>query len=180
MKHLIILCAITLISFSSIEAQTNVFKHKFGDDGFVFNSFLHLSLTKEQNEKVQQLKLEHEKKMIDLKSNLEKAKLEKKELLLKKNFSSNDYLKIEEKIMQAENVIKMEKAKYKMSIYNLLTEEQKEKWKETGDDLFLINIPDFSNLEIDLDNMGKKLKKVFKFKKYDSDDEEEKEELKED
>ncbi len=98
-----------------------------------------LNLTEEQEKKIDDLELQHEKKMIDLRAELDKTKLMKRELIKKGNFNKNDYLEAEEKIMQAENKIKMEKARLKMDKYSLLDENQKKNFMDERDDHFMFN-----------------------------------------
>jgi hypothetical protein len=84
-----------------------------------------LNLTDDQKKQFDDLDLQFEKKMIDLRADVEKSKLTKRELIRKGNLNKNDYLSSEEKILQAENKIQMEKAKLKMDKYSLLDENQK-------------------------------------------------------
>lgn len=84
-----------------------------------------LKLSEDQKKQFDDLDLQSEKKMIDLRADLEKSKLMKRELINKGNFTKNDYLSAEEKILQAENKIQMEEAKLKMDKYTLLDENQK-------------------------------------------------------
>jgi len=77
--------------------------------------------------------------MIDLRADLEKSRLMKRELVNKANFSKNDYLSAEEKIMQAENKIHMEKAKLKMDKYSLLDEKQKKIFIDEREHDFIFN-----------------------------------------
>jgi hypothetical protein len=84
-----------------------------------------LNLSEDQKKQFDDLDLQFEKKMIDLRADVEKSKLMKRELIKKGSFNKNDYLAAEEKIMQAENKIQMEKAKLKMDKYSLLDENQK-------------------------------------------------------
>ena len=96
-----------------------------------------LNLSEDQEKQFEDLDLQFEKKMIDLRAELEKSKLMKRELIRKGNFSKNDYLSTEEKIMQVENKIQMEKAKLKMDKYSLLDEKQKKSFMEKREHDFM-------------------------------------------
>lgn len=96
-----------------------------------------LNLTEDQKKQFDDLELQHEKKMIDLHADLQKSKLMKRELINNGNFSKNDYLSAEEKIIQAENKIQMEKAKLKMDKYTLLDENQKKIFMDEGEHDFM-------------------------------------------
>ena len=96
-----------------------------------------LNLSDSQEKQFEDLDLQFEKKMIDFRAELEKSKLVKRELVRKGNFSKNDFLSAEEKIMQAENKIQMEKAKLKMDKYTLLDEKQKKSFMDDRDHNFM-------------------------------------------
>jgi len=98
-----------------------------------------LNLSNDQEKQFEDFELQFEKKMIDLRAELEKSKLMKRELVRKGNFSKNDYLSAEEKIMQAENKIQMEKAKLKMEKYSLLDEKQKKSFIDRREHNFKFN-----------------------------------------
>lgn len=106
-----------------------------------------LNLTEDQKKQFDDLELQHEKQMIDLRAELEKSRLMKRELINKGNFSKNDYLSAEEKIIGAENKIQMEKAKLKMDKYFLLDENQKKIFmdKPGNDFMFNFNIDGFKD-----------------------------------
>jgi hypothetical protein len=91
-----------------------------------------LNLTDEQKKKITDIKLNNEKTMIDLIADLAKAKLEMKVLLNGSNFNRNDYLAIQDKIMQKQNNIRMAVAKTKMDIYDLLDDSQKKIFIKTA------------------------------------------------
>jgi Spy/CpxP family protein refolding chaperone len=98
-----------------------------------------LNLTEDQKDKFDDLDLQHEKKMIDLRAELDKSKLMKRELIKKGKINKNDYLAAEERIMQAENKIQMEKAKLKMDKYALLDENQKDNFIKEREHTFKFN-----------------------------------------
>jgi len=126
MKFLLIPLIILTFSLGSVNAQP------FREDGKPRhkNMLEKLDLSAEQKDKVETLRIAHQKEMIDLKADLEKAKLALRELKAKKNFSRTDYLGAVEKINNAENRISLSRANHRMDIYELLTDKQKEEFWE--------------------------------------------------
>jgi hypothetical protein len=133
-----LLSVIVLGSSFSLGQEKKVFKFK-KDGPMNWEMKDRLNLSDEQKKQFANLELQHEKKMIDLRAELEKSKLMKRELINKGGFSKNDYLAAEEKIMQAENNIRMEKAKLKMDKYALLDENQKKIFMEEPPHNFMFN-----------------------------------------
>lgn len=102
-----------------------------------------LNLSDEQKVKFQSLRLSHQKEMIDLKANLEKTRLVLREIKAKKNFSRSEYLNAVENINEAENKIALSRANHRMDIYEMLNDEQKKIFAETGPDLGMGERGDF-------------------------------------
>lgn len=130
---------LTLLLFGSAFSQPQekkIFKFKKGEP-FKWEMKNDLNLTEEQEKKFDNLELQFEKKMIDLRAELERAKLNKRELVKKGKFDKNEYLAAEERIMQAENKINMEKAKLKMDKYSLLDDNQKDIYMDEGEHEFM-------------------------------------------
>lgn len=92
------------------------------------NIYSKLNLTDEQQDKIEQLRINHQKKMVDLRADLEKSQLELKDLMIKGNYSRTDYLKIVQNIQKKREVMSTERANHQMDIYEILTPEQKEIW----------------------------------------------------
>ncbi len=129
--------SLIVISTSISQAQEKkIFKFKKGEP-LKWETKDDLKLTEDQQNKFDDLNLQHEKRMIDLQADVEKAKLSKRELVKKGNFSKNDYLAAEEKIMQAENKIRMEEEKLRMDKYSLLDENQKKIFMEKREREFM-------------------------------------------
>ena len=93
-----------------------------------------LNLTEEQQSAIEQLKIENQKEMIDLKSDLEKKKLELKELKSEGNYTRDVFLNLVKAINNAKNNIALAKANNRMDIYELLTAEQKKSFDKMGKD----------------------------------------------
>ncbi len=86
-----------------------------------------LNLTDDQQDKMHALMEKHQKTMIDLKADLEKAVIDKRGLVRKGNIDRSKFLDAEDKITGIKNKISSERANHKMDIYELLTPEQKKK-----------------------------------------------------
>lgn len=84
-----------------------------------------LNLTDEQKDKVEQLRIEHQKAMIDLRADMQKKNLALKELTSKGNYSRADYLNLVNDISSARNKIEAARANHRMDIYSLLDDQQK-------------------------------------------------------
>ena len=84
-----------------------------------------LNLTDEQKDKIQQLRIEHQKAMIDLRADMQKKKLALKELTAKGNYSRNDYLNLVNDINSARNKIEAARANHRMDVYSTLDDQQK-------------------------------------------------------
>ncbi|NWF90630.1 MAG: hypothetical protein HXY50_14355 [Ignavibacteriaceae bacterium] len=131
--------SLLVFTASFLQAQEKkVFKFKKGDH-FSWETKDDLNLSEEQKKQFDDLELQHEKRMIDLRAELEKSKLTKRELIKKGNVNRNDYLAVEEKIIAAENKIRMEKAKFKMDKYSLLDEKQKKSFFNEFEHDFIFN-----------------------------------------
>jgi len=128
MKNILISFIIIVFTFGLVNAQPRREEGRLKNK----NVWERLNLTDEQKEKVQSFRLKHQKEMIDLKADLEKAELALNELKAKKNFSRSDYLNAVEKINDAENKISLSRADHRMDVYELLTDEQKKEFWEFG------------------------------------------------
>lgn len=89
-----------------------------------------LKLTKDQETKIEALRLDHQKKMIDLRSDLEKTQLEMKQLLSKGNYTRAEYLAVTAKLGKAREALQTSRANHRMDVYDLLDKDQKALWNE--------------------------------------------------
>jgi Spy/CpxP family protein refolding chaperone len=128
MKNLLISFMILVFTFGLVNAQPRREEGRLKNK----NIWERLNLSDEQKEKVQNLRLKHQKEMIDLKAELERAEFTLGELKAKKNFSRTDYLTAVEKINEAENKISLSRANHRMDVFELLTDEQKKEFWEIG------------------------------------------------
>ena len=114
---LMILCLVTAVSFT-VSAQQG--KQKKGSP-----MLKKLNLTDEQKDKVHGLSEKHQRTMIDLKADLEKAELDKKEIIRKGAIDRKSFLEAESKISSMKAKLDAERAGHQMDIYSLLNTEQK-------------------------------------------------------
>ena len=91
-----------------------------------------LNLTEEQQATIEQLKIENQKEMIDLKAELERKKLDMKELKSKGNYTREEFLNLVQSINNSKNNIAVAKANHRMDIYEQLTTEQKQTFDKMG------------------------------------------------
>ena len=89
-----------------------------------------LNLTDTQKEAVEELHFSHKKQMIDLKSSLEKKKLDRQELFSNGNYTRDEYLSNVKAISDAKEKMALAKANHRMDVYDLLTEEQRKTFDE--------------------------------------------------
>lgn len=89
-----------------------------------------LNLTDSQKAKIEEIRVNHQKKMIDLKANLEKKKVELRALRNSDKLNRNDLVKLTKEISEIKNSIALEKANHHMDIYELLDNNQKQMWRE--------------------------------------------------
>ena len=101
-----------------------------GRDRNQFKIHQKLNLTEEQQEKVDILKLNHQKEMVNLKANLEKRKIEMAELKNNGNYTREEFLSKTNEIISARNQIALSLANHQMDVYQILDETQKKEWNK--------------------------------------------------
>ena len=84
-----------------------------------------LNLTDEQKTKIEDLRIQHQKAMIDLRADMQKKRLAVKEIMLKGNYSRSDYLNLVNDLNSARNMVAASMANHRMDVYELLTDQQK-------------------------------------------------------
>lgn len=101
-------------------------------DGFKYRERIEerLNLTDEQSAKIETLRLDHRKQMIDLRADVEKKEIEMQELKNKPDYSRDDFLKKVNDIISAKNKIELARANQQMDVYQLLDENQKKEWNK--------------------------------------------------
>jgi Spy/CpxP family protein refolding chaperone len=89
-----------------------------------------LNLTETQSEAVEELHFSHKRELIDLKADIERKKLDMKELLSKGNYTRDDYLIKVKALSDAKEKTALAKANHRMDVYDILTEEQRKTFDE--------------------------------------------------
>lgn len=89
-----------------------------------------LNLTDEQEVKIQDIRFTHEEKQIEIKSELDKNRLQIKKLIASGNFSDNQLLNLVDKSGQIQSELEKNRVAMWLDIRNILTDEQKEIWKD--------------------------------------------------
>ena len=84
-----------------------------------------LNLSDEQKDKIETLKFNHQKEMIDLRANLEQKEVELAELKNTLNFSRDAFLNKINEISTAKNKIEIARANHQMDVYQILNDQQK-------------------------------------------------------
>ena len=84
-----------------------------------------LNLTDAQKNQIEKLRLDHQKAMVDLKANLEKAKIESKEVMSKDDFTRSEYLDAHNKMMKLREDIQLAAAKHRMDVLELMNKDQR-------------------------------------------------------
>ena len=87
-----------------------------------------LDLTDEQAKQIQQLHYESEKAAIDLKSSLQKNKLELKNMIASNNIAESKILSLVSNNSEIQSELKTNKIRLWLDVYKILNPEQQEKW----------------------------------------------------
>lgn len=129
MRNIILITTIITLSTFGLFAQG------FGDrdkDQNRSRDLIHdkLGLTEEQEAKIEDLRFDHQKEMIELRAELEKKELELQELKSKGNYTRDEYVAMTEEIMKVRNRMGMTKANHQMDVYELLDPSQKKTWND--------------------------------------------------
>jgi len=97
-----------------------------------------LNLTDQQKQKFAEMKITFEKKMVDLKADLQKNKLDMKALRVSGDINRSNIIAAVKKINQSKDAISLAFANHMMDMYEVLTPEQQKIWKD--------NAPQFWNM----------------------------------
>jgi Spy/CpxP family protein refolding chaperone len=127
----LILSLVTLFLVTSINSTTFAQpKQKFHKKMFKERMIEKLNLTKEQGDKISDLRSDHQKKMADFKAELEKAKIDMRDLRDNSDLSRAEMISAVEKVNNIKNKMALERTNHRMDVYELLNDEQKEIWRE--------------------------------------------------
>jgi Spy/CpxP family protein refolding chaperone len=131
MKSLIlVITAIVLLTLVNPADGFAQPKQKFFGKHHKGNVIEKLNLTEEQEEKISSLRAAHQKETIDLRANLEKKMVDKRELKRNSNLTRSELISTVEEINNIKNQIAIAKANHRMDVFELLNDEQKKIWQE--------------------------------------------------
>jgi len=131
MKTIIISTLTAIILFFGINSDLSAQpRHKFKERITRERIIDKLNLTEEQKDKISELRSSHQKKMADYKAELEKAKIDLRDLQNSDELNRNNIISAVEKINSIKNQMAIERTNHRMDIYELLNDEQKEIWRE--------------------------------------------------
>lgn len=129
MKRLSIINAAIILSlvFISSQSVSGQFKDRGNFRGDHREMMIEkLQLTEDQQEAIEELRFEHQNEMIDLKSDVQRKKLQLQELKRSGNYTREEFLASVKSLSEAKQQIALVKANHRMDVYELLTDEQKE------------------------------------------------------
>lgn len=89
-----------------------------------------LKLTDAQKSKFEELRFNHQKEMIDLRSDLQQKILELRKYRSGENLSRSKVISLTKEINEIRNKIALARANHQMDIYELLDETQRKIWHE--------------------------------------------------
>jgi Spy/CpxP family protein refolding chaperone len=84
-----------------------------------------LNLTDTQKDQIEKLRLNHQKDMVDLKAKLQKARIESKEVMSKDEFTRNEYLAAQNKMIKLREEIHLAAANHRMDVLDLMNKDQR-------------------------------------------------------
>ncbi len=131
MKKLKLIITLILITATAsiVTAQQGrgpVERHRMGFDADRLTKAL--ELTDEQAEQIQQLHYESEKAAIDLKSALDKNRLEINNMVASNNIVESEILNLVSNSSEIQSELKTNKIKLWLDVYQLLNPDQQKKW----------------------------------------------------
>ncbi|MDP4115318.1 MAG: Spy/CpxP family protein refolding chaperone [Bacteroidota bacterium] len=88
-----------------------------------------LNLTADQKDKIEKLKIDHQKTMVDLQASLKKQQIDRKDLISGGTFNKKDILNQAEEMNSIHNKIALERANFLGNVAEILTDAQKKELK---------------------------------------------------
>ena len=137
MKNLFVLmvAGVFILSALSVLGQGYGYGNDYGDkDGKRYRDKdrIHekLNLTDEQENKIEGLRINHQKQMIDFRAELDKKELELQELNNKGEYTRDEFIAKIKELSEIRNRMQLAGANHQMDIYELLDPEQKATWND--------------------------------------------------
>ncbi|MGE5364197.1 MAG: Spy/CpxP family protein refolding chaperone [Bacteroidota bacterium] len=121
-----------------------------------------LNLTDQQKQEISRIKSEYQKKMIDMRAEIKKLRIDLKTLLAQKDFSESKILSLTDEISKIQSELKRSEVKMWIDSYKQLDEQQKEIWKNRAPMLR-------ENGRLFRERAGKMMERVEKFRKRHMD-----------
>ncbi|MFZ6034210.1 MAG: Spy/CpxP family protein refolding chaperone [Melioribacter sp.] len=95
-----------------------------------------LNLSEDQQNRIDELRYELKEKLIDLKAELQKNRLEMRKLKSQNKIDEKQYMQLVENCNNIRSAIRTETAKHWLAVYNLLDDSQKELWAKYRNENF--------------------------------------------
>lgn len=89
-----------------------------------------LNLTEQQKSKLEELRYKHQDQMIDLRAELNKARLENQKLRRSDKLNRTDFLNQTKKMSSIKNKMAESRANHFMDVYETLNDEQRKIWND--------------------------------------------------
>ena len=116
-----------VLAYPAFGQRGNMKKGRTGEFGIK-----KLNLTDAQQTQFENLRIEHQKKMVDLKANLKKQEIALEEVTTNKNFKRSDFTNAVENISKAKDEIALAQANHFIDVYQMLNDTQKAQWLKMG------------------------------------------------
>jgi Spy/CpxP family protein refolding chaperone len=131
MKKLVIFAVMLLfVTASALPQGRSKGPGKNNKSGYgMVNVLSKLNLTADQKSKIEKLRTAHQKTMIDLKADLQKKQIEKRDIVRNSNYAKADLVKQTEEMNKIRNKIALEKANFWGDVSEVLTDSQKAELK---------------------------------------------------
>ncbi|MBN1301680.1 MAG: Spy/CpxP family protein refolding chaperone [Melioribacteraceae bacterium] len=128
-KSLLIL--VIAFTFSSLLVSQPRQKYRDSRAGFEKQRLSEqLNLTEEQQDKIDQLRFDHQNGAIDIRSEINKNRLKLRKMMKDGEINKDEYFALVEKNNQLNSKLKTSRAQLFLGIYELLDDNQKEIWIE--------------------------------------------------
>lgn len=89
-----------------------------------------LNLTDQQKAKLEDLRMQHQEKMVDMRAELDKARIETQRLRRSDKLNRSDVINQTKKMSNIRNKMAEARANHMMDVYELLTDEQRKIWND--------------------------------------------------
>lgn len=131
MKKVIVLAVMLLfISASAFPQGRSKGPGKTTKQGYGIEMMMSkLNLTADQKAKIEKIRTAHQKTMIDLKADLQKKQVEKRDVIRNSNYAKADLVKQTEEMNKLRDKIALERANFLGDVTSVLTDAQKAELK---------------------------------------------------